>query len=189
MHASLHTGLNTMRTEREKMDGDARYTAAVKNYETAVRQMQRQNYEKASEILEKLVAEGPVEVADRARVYLRFCGLKLQPAGRPLRSAEEFYVAGVSDLNAGKLDRAIEHLNKAEKLDPGRSEIHYALASGYALRGDTDAALRHLEKCIHLDPQSRIQARHDEDFQPVSHDPRFTSLINAGRIAAAGSAS
>lgn len=168
------------------MDSDARYAAAVKNYETAVRQMQKQNYDRAVEILEKLVAEGPVEVADRARVYLRHCIQKLQPSAKVLKSVEDLCVAGISDLNARRLDRAIEYLTKAEKLDSHRSEIQYALASAYALRGDHEAALDHLAKSIDLDPQSRIQARQDDDFQPVSHDPRFVSLVNATRGAAAG---
>lgn len=185
MPASLRVGLNGMQSSAQKVDVDARYAAALKSYETAVRQIQKQNYDKAVEILEKLAEEGPVEVADRARVYLRFCNQKLQPVSKIMKSAEDFYVAGVSDLNSRKVDRAIEYLSKAEKLDPRRSEIHYALAAGYARRGDADPAIEHLGKSIHLDPQTRIQARHEEDFQLVTHDPRFAELVGEEKRAAA----
>lgn len=165
---------------------DTRYAASLKSYEAAVRLIQKQDYHKALEILEKVASEGPPEVADRARVYMRFCNQKLQVSGKVLKSAEDFYVAGISDLNSNKIDRAIEHLSKAQKLDPRRSEIHYALAAGYARRGDPDPAIAHLKASIHLDPQTRIQARHEEDFEPVASDPRFTELVsNAKRSAAA----
>lgn len=153
-----------------------------------MRLIQRQNYEKAAEIFEHLAQSGTPGVADRARVYLRFCGEKLRPRVRPLKSAEDYYVAGVSDLNSNRIDQGIEHLHRARKLDPRRGEIHYALAAGYSRRGDLGPAIAHLETSIQLDPQCRIQARHEEDFQALSRDPRFAALVSQARRTSAARA-
>lgn len=174
--------------EAAKADLRAKYSASLKSYEAAVRLIQKQSYDKAAEILEKVTAEGPAEVADRARVYLRFCRRKLQPSRKTPKTAEEFYVAGISELNSNKIDQAIEYLARAQKLDPRRSEIHYALAAGYARRGDPDPAIAHLEASIHLDPQIRIQARHEEDFHAVAGDPRFAVLVGGAKRGAAARA-
>src|SRR5712692_5279816 len=51
--------------------GDPRYEAAVKNFALAARHFQKQNYEKAKELFEKLANNPLREVAERARVHLR----------------------------------------------------------------------------------------------------------------------
>lgn len=162
----------------QKRDMDVQYAVAVKNYEAALRNMQKQNYERAKEIFEKLVTGGPSEIADRARAHLRWCEQKLHLDNKTLRTAEDYYVAGVSALNARKLERAVELLAKADKLEPRREETHYALAAAYALLGDADTALENLKASIALRPQNRFQARHDEDFQSLVSDPRFAGLVN-----------
>jgi tetratricopeptide (TPR) repeat protein len=173
----------------QRRDIDAQHAAAVKNYEAAIRYIQKQHYDKAKEILEKLIASGPAEIADRARVHLRLCEQKLQPAANNLKTAEDYYVAGVSELNARRLERAIEYLTKAAKAEPNREETHYALAAAHALHGNADAALEHLKTSIDLRPQNRFQARQDEDFQSLASDPRFANLVSPkqGMSARAGS--
>ncbi|HLI30115.1 MAG TPA: tetratricopeptide repeat protein [Terriglobia bacterium] len=173
----------------EKRDSEAQFAAAVKSYEAAVRYIQKQNYDKAKEILERLVSNAPAEVADRARVHLRLCEQKLHPPTKPLKSAEDFYVAGVSEMNARRLERSLEYLAKAEKLEPKREEIQYALAAAYAIQGDAEAALEHLRKSIELRPQNRFQARQDEDFDLLAADSRFLSLVNPERSMAVGAGS
>ncbi len=171
----------------ERRTMDAQYVGALKNYETAIGHLQKQRYDKAKNLLEKLAAGGPAEVADRARVYLRLCDQKLRPASKPLKTFEDYYLAGVSELNARRLDRAIEYLGKAEKLDSKREECYYALAAAHALAGNADAALEHLSVSVRLRPQNRFQAQQDEDFQSLASDPRFASLLSAARNAPARS--
>lgn len=167
------------RETAEKRRSDAPYLAAVKNFETAARYIQKQNYEKAQDILEKLVASPVSEVAARARVHLRLCEQRLKSLTSELKTAEEFYNLGVSELNARNLDLAIEHLGKADKLAPNREHIRYAWAAAHALQGNADAALEHLKAAITLRPENRFHARHDEDFQPVAVDPRFKRLVSS----------
>jgi tetratricopeptide (TPR) repeat protein len=149
----------------------------VKNFELGARAFQKQNYEKAKEIFEKLAFSGVAGVAERARVYLRLCEQKLSRPGPPPKKAEDLYTLGVGALNSRRLDDAIEYLNRAQKSAPQLEHISYALAAAHSLRGDAEAALQHLREAITLRPQNRIQARLDEDFQTLATDVRFKELV------------
>lgn len=153
------------------------YEAAVKNFDAAMRLFQKQNYDRAKEIFEKLVS-GPIhEVADRARIHLRLCEQKLSQQGPAPKSSNDLYLLGVAQLNARNLDAAIELLSKADKATPRREEILYALASARAVQGNVDVALEHLKEAIALRPENRFQARADDDFQAISADARFKQLV------------
>jgi tetratricopeptide (TPR) repeat protein len=149
---------------------------ALKNFETAIGFFQRRNYEKAAGLFQKVAASPVSEMADRARVHLRFCERKRHHEKRP-KTAEGYYARGVAALNGRDFDRAIEYLNKSDKMAPNKEHIHYALAAVYGLRGDSDNAFDHLEAAIRLRPQNRIQARSDEDFEALADDPRFSRLL------------
>lgn len=177
------------RNSLEKKRADAAYQAVVKNYETAARYLQKQNYEKAKESFEK-VLEGPSsEIADRARVYLRVCEQRLDRQKVTPRTAQEFYVLAVAQLNARELESALENLQKADKLEPSRGHIRYALAAVHALQGNNDVALDHLKEAIKLDPRNRILARRDADLQPLADDARFKRLVFSESFATSGTTS
>jgi tetratricopeptide (TPR) repeat protein len=181
-HTSIMAGSRkqaapTKPLKKQEMPVDERHVAAVRLFETGLQQEQRQNYRKAREIFEKLVATAPADVADRSRVHLRACAERLGVTGPAPKTAGDFHVLGVAALNVRNLERAVEHLNKAHKLEPKREEISYALAAAYSLKGDYDAALEHLKASILLRPENRFQARHDPDFEPISADHRFQALL------------
>ena len=55
----------------------------------------------------------------------------------------------------------------------------YYMAALYALKGETDRALRYLDDTIrHLPSLNRTRARMDPDFDGVRADPRFTALVD-----------
>lgn len=157
---------------------DPERKAALKNFETAVGYFQKKDYPKAAALFAK-VAAGPVrEIADRARVHLRFCERKQHPKVAP-KTAEGYYARGVAALNRRDFDQALQYLNKSDKIVPDQEYVHYALAAAYGLHGDSDRAFGHLETAIKLRPQNRGQARHDEDFHVLADDPRFARLLGA----------
>jgi tetratricopeptide (TPR) repeat protein len=158
------------------------FQAAVKNFELGARAFQKQNYERAKEIFEKLASSGVAGVAERARVHLRLCEQKLSRPGPPPKKAEDLYTLGVGALNSRRLDEAIEYLNKAQKSRPKLEHICYALAAAYSLRGDVEAALQHLREAITLRPENRIQAKRDEDFQALATDARFKELVSNSNL-------
>jgi tetratricopeptide (TPR) repeat protein len=157
---------------------DEKHAAAVRSFEAGLHLEQRRNFQKAREIFEKLVSTAPADIADRARVHVKACAERAGDVAKPPKTAGEYHVLGVAELNLRELDRAVEHLSKAQKLEPKREEIRYALAAAYALQGNSEAALEQLKTAIALRPQNRFQARHDADFQPLAADPRFLSLLN-----------
>ena len=118
----------------ERPQVNVQYQTAIKNFETGVRAFQKQNYDKAAEIFEKLVDSDARDVAERAHVHLRLCR---QRTGRPAplpKSADDYYTLGVACLNAREFGLAVEHLSKADKMKPHQDHIHYALAVSHALR-------------------------------------------------------
>jgi len=173
---AAHKGTSPADPERRRID--AQYQSAVRSFETAVRALQKQNYDRAAEIFEKLVNSEAREVAERARVHLRLCQQRTGRAAPAPRSAEEYYTLGVVCLNARNLELAVEHLSKANKLKPNQDHIRYALAAAHARQGNTDAAIEHLGAAVTLRPENRIQARHDEDFQRLASDSRFRRLLH-----------
>jgi tetratricopeptide (TPR) repeat protein len=155
-------------------------TTAVKEFESGMLMFQKQNFERAREIFEKLVEKGPVEVGSRAGSYLKVCEQKLGAAAPATRSAREYYDVGIAQLNARHLDAALESLARADKLAPRQEYIRYALAAACAQHGNVDAALGHLTAAIELRPANRSLAAQDEDFQPLVSDSRFQKLIRSG---------
>jgi tetratricopeptide (TPR) repeat protein len=177
-----------MRTETIRQDSEAHYEQSVKSYEGAIRLFQKENYDKAREVFEKLVAQGPAEIADRARIHLRICDQKMNRTNSALRSADDYYLTGVAELNARNLEAALEHLTKALKMDSNRGEIRYALAAVHALQGNADVAIEQLKSAIEARSGLRFQARQDGDFDSLASDARYASLIypEAAQAATAG---
>lgn len=164
---------------------DPQYLAAIKTFELAVRYFRKRSFGKARQVFTKLVASPYPEVADRAKLHLRLCERrKSSPPTPALKSAQDYYILGVAELNARQLDSALERLNKADRLEPNRDHVHYALAAAHALQGNTDAALQHLKLAVTLRSQNGFQARGDDDFRSLASDPRFQRLVasNGSRI-------
>lgn len=160
---------------------DAKYRAAVRNFETATRSFYHQNYARAKELFAKVMATGSREIAERARVHVRLCEQKLSKPAPPPKTPADYYNLGVAALNARNLDLAIQLLSKANKAAPQRDEIRYALAAAHAVEGNADAAFEHLKAAIAMRPENRFLARHDEDLEPLRADPRFRELMQAER--------
>jgi tetratricopeptide (TPR) repeat protein len=169
---------------------DPQYVAAIRSFEAGVRHFNRQRFEKARQIFEKLSSSSSYpEVADRARLHLRLCEQRKSRSAPSPKTAQEYYVLGVAELNARQLESAVEHLNRAERLQPNREHIRYALAAAHALQGNTEFALEHLKVAIALRPENSFQARHDEDFTALVPDHRFRTLVggNGSHAREAGS--
>lgn len=157
---------------------DIQRATALKDFGAAIKYFQRRDFEKAAGLFEKVAAGTVRDVADRARVHLRYCERKRHLEKLP-KTAEGYYTCGVAALNSRDFDHALEYLNKSNKMTPNQEYVHYALAAAYGLGGDPDRAFSHLEAAIKLRPQNRAQARHDEDFQSLENDPRFSRLLGA----------
>lgn len=152
------------------------FDVALKNFEVALDYLRKQQYDKATTFFEKVAASSVREMAERARMHLRFCEQKKRQPVAP-KTAEDFYLRGVAALNGRETQQAIKYFNQSDKLSPNQEQVYYALAAAHGLQGDADAALTHLQRAIELRPANRVQARLDEDFQSLADDPRFARLV------------
>ena len=166
---------------------DPRVAQAMRQYEEAMRQFNKQSYRRAKAVFEKVVVGYSRELAERARVHLAMCEQRLQRAeSLRLRTADDHYHYAVSQINLGNYDQARTHLEKARKLAPKGDHIFYALASVAALLDEPEEALQHLDLAIKLRPENRYHARHDSDFSYLQDDPRFQELLYPNRLATPG---
>jgi len=140
----------------------------------------KQEYRKAKDLFEKLVATAPPELAERAGLHLRLCQSRTRRPGPVPKTASDYYVMGVAELNSRNLDSAVVHLERADKLEPEREDIQYALAAAHALQGNAEKALAHLRASVTLRPANSFQIRQDNDFASLAGDPRFRELVYSG---------
>lgn len=158
----------------------AQKTSLIKQYEAAVRMVYRQEYEKAREVLEKIIhmPAHDKDVTERARSLLKVCLQKILADSASPRTAEEHYNYGVALMNQGQYDAAQENLQKALRADPKSDYVLYAMAANQSRAGNAAEALNFLKLAIQTNPANRFIARNDSDFESIAEDPRFISLIH-----------
>ncbi|MFB3067907.1 MAG: hypothetical protein ACE1ZI_01440, partial [Acidobacteriota bacterium] len=75
-------------------------------------------------------------------------------------------------------DQALANYSRALKLSKtDRDHILYAMAATALSVGNTDDALKHLEKAIQLNQENRFFAHNDPDFEPLTTNQEFQKLI------------
>jgi tetratricopeptide (TPR) repeat protein len=156
------------------------YANAIQAYEAGIRLFHSEQFEKAIECFEGLIAEHPdePEIQDRAKVLIHAAEKKLHDRERTvLRSAEDHYNVGIADLNRRALDSAVQHLQQALKLAPKADHVLYALAAASALQGNRNDALEFLKQSIQNRPENRFLAARDSDFETLLEDTDFKQLM------------
>jgi len=139
--------------------------------------MQEGKYEKARTLFQKLSQEGAPELAERSRVYLAVCSRQAAKEGLSFSTPEEQYDYAVSLLNTGNYEDARDQFDGLLRANPDADYAHYGLAVLNSITGQAEECLDHLARAINLNPQNRIQARSDADFNDMVDDPRFTELL------------
>ena len=150
---------------------------ALALYESALRLMQTGKYEAAHEAFNKLLAEGPAELADRIRMYINACLLQVSKGKTEFTSHEERYDYAISLLNNGHYEDARDEFKAILAEERNADYAFYGLAVLASMTGDSHTCLEHLTEAIRLNGRNRIQARSDSDFQDMADDPRFTDLL------------
>ena len=157
---------------------DPRFSQAVQNYETGLKAMQERKFERAKALLEKVMAAGSRELADRAAVHLNTCQQQLaRVSSGGFKSVEEHYDYAISLMNAADYDGARSHLEKLQKQASKADYVWYGLAALDCLTHHYESALKNLEQAIKLNPANRYHARNESDFLNMADDPRFTELL------------
>ena len=159
------------------------FSAALKIYETGVKLMQSEKFERAKTAFSELIKEFPneTELLDRAHVLTQACDKRILKGKKApqLQGADDYYEVGVAQLNGHEVDKALENLLHALKLAPNGDHILYALAAVSALKGDRKAALDYLGKAIQQRHENRFLATNDEDFESLSEDSDFIQITTS----------
>jgi tetratricopeptide (TPR) repeat protein len=81
----------------------------------------------------------------------------------------------------GRLDLAIDSLERALLSRPREALLHYNLACYLSLAGRKRRALGRLSQAMALDPLYRKMAEEEADFEPIRSDPEFLAMVPSGR--------
>ena len=158
------------------------YSSAIHAYESGLKLMHGENYEKAIRAFNELIAEhtGEAEILERARVLIHACEKKLHERAKAvLKSADDHYNLGIAQLNRREFDAAAQHFQQALKIAPKGDHILYAMAALNALKGSKDEALSFLKQAIQHRAENRFLAAQDSDFEGLSEDTDFKLLVTS----------
>ena len=156
----------------------ARSARALRVYAAGVTAVQKRKFSIAAKALNEIVDDYPEEreLLERARLYLAVCDRELKPVvSEPTSLDERIYAATVS-LNGGAVKAAIEHLKAVASEKPTDANVHYMLAVAHALSGDADKSVTPLERAITRNPDNRLLARQEPDFENIRENDRFRDL-------------
>jgi tetratricopeptide (TPR) repeat protein len=78
----------------------------------------------------------------------------------------------------GRIDLAIEAMERAVAIDAEDALNHYNLACYLSLNGQKDRALAHLARALKIDPGYRNLVDDERDFDPLRSDPDFRALTS-----------
>jgi tetratricopeptide (TPR) repeat protein len=138
----------------------------------------KRDFAGAREVFRKATTGPDVALAHAAAMHVNMCDRRLNQPAAPT-TPEEHYTAGVAALNGGSLVEAERLLTHALKSNDQAGHYHYALALCLGLKGDLDGCHRHLARAIDLEPDNRITARNDSDFQMLARQSPIKELLHA----------
>ncbi len=157
----------------------ARRRKAIAAYERGLKAMQRRDFRGAATAFTSVLEEFPAEreLHDRCRLYLQVCARETVPqAPRPSTPDELVYAATVA-LNNAAHDESLGHLRQAIGQDADDERAHYMLAVVYAQTDQLDLAVTHLERAVELEPENRLVARQEPDFESLREHERVQQLL------------
>ena len=118
-----------------------------------------------------------VEVLGRSKVYKNICEARLHPVKIELNDDEDYLYNGLYHLNAGELDNAQERFDYLEEKKYDDPFLYYLKSLLYLKKEDKETCLSYLKKAIHKDGYYKIVAYNEPDFDRLSENEAFVSLI------------
>lgn len=94
----------------------------------------------------------------------------------PEKAVEVGLALGWCYKRVGRIDLAIQALERALDEEPNQALVHYNLACYYSLAGNKRQALMFLTRALSLDQQLRDLIADEADFDNVRNDPAFRAL-------------
>lgn len=156
--------------------------AAVRAFEQALRQFNRQDFTAAKSAFAGLLTKfaDQAEIGARVRTYLAICEHRLGRAPSVPRNVDALYNQGVFELNKGNTTEAVELFEKALKVEPRADHVYYSIAAAYARLNNISKALDALRRAIGIRPVHRSHARRDLDFASLRGNEDFQQVTGFG---------
>lgn len=154
---------------------------AITAFEKGMAALQRHDYKTASTTFQLILDQFPSEgfLTDRARVYIELAARELRRRPSGSGDVEERVTAATLALNNHNDDEAERLATDVLKEDASQDLAAYLLAVVAARRNNIEGALGHLRTAIAINPECRLQARQDEEFDPLMDSDEFHALIEA----------
>ena len=142
----------------------------------------------AQQALDNLARLGSVVTASPRALFLTGEALRMLnrcgEAAIPLAKAAEAnprdvrisLALGWCQKRTGRIDLAVQTMERAVALHPADALIHYNLACYLSLAGEKHQALSHLSQAFAIDPSYRLLIDEESDFDPLRSDPDFQAL-------------
>ena len=175
-HTNGKRGPRTIEGTKAPENGDGR-AKLIQGYEAALRLMHEGKFDRAHQAFNEMLAHSPQDLSDRIRVYINACLLRISSGKIVFSSHEERYDYAISLMNQGRYDEARENLKAILAENDDADHAFYGMAVLSSITGDSNQCLDHLTEAIRRNPQHRLHARADSDFQNMADDPRFTELL------------
>jgi tetratricopeptide (TPR) repeat protein len=167
-----------------KLKEEKELQAISEEYEKALQSFHKKNYNKAGEAFKKIIETykdsefySVLEIQTRAKVYMSIAQSQMHPVTLKLESAQDHVWEGVYQLNAGNLDKALEHFVHAEKNNYRDAYLYYLMAAAYLRKEDTANALRYIEKCLKKDEHYKVIVYNEPDFESLQQNQDFLNLV------------
>jgi tetratricopeptide (TPR) repeat protein len=119
-----------------------------------------------------------LEIQTRSKVYKRICEARHNPPKVPLDQDKDYLFDGIYNLNAGKLDMALERFEYLKNKGNNDPYLYYLLSLLYLKKEDHDTCLDYLKKAIQLDATYKVIAHNEPDFDPLFENESFVALIS-----------
>ena len=141
--------------------------------------LQRRHFAGAATAFRQVLVKFPEEreLHERARLYLNVCERELKPVAKTPRSVNKRILAATLALNRHDVDQALTLLRSSSSSHRKHDHIQYMLALAHALRDDVETAVEHLVQAIALNPNNRLQAKHEPDFDSIRGTQPFLDAI------------
>ena len=155
------------------------FEKSMSQYEQAMRVFHKGDFGKAEELLAAFVANESQEreLFDRAQLYLTICRGKKDKTSLPLKTFDDYFNAGVYNINSGLQKEALKLLTKAGELEPKEGRVPYMMSMAAFKDGDEEGSLKYLQKAVQLDEYFKILAQNETDFEKLLKNEAFQNIV------------
>jgi tetratricopeptide (TPR) repeat protein len=167
-----------------KLKEEKELQAISEEYEKALQLFHKKTYGKAGEAFKKIIETykdsefySVLEIQTRAKVFTSITEAQTHPVTVKLENAQDHVWEGVYQLNAGNVDKALDHFAHAEKNNFRDAYLYYLMAAAYLRKEDTVNSLRYVEKCLKKDESYKIIIYNEPDFEPLQQNQDFLNLV------------